>query len=151
MYQRRSKSSSPKFSHVIEPEEEQEFIPLINNAREDSFIASEEQDSIFDFNSSQMEESSFANLPKLTECNDNVGVMKNEPKGQIEFIEKIVYVDRDPFIGIERGVQTDALPQEESKNSKMWEDDKFDECLLKYTNGLTPEKIKNFLQDIQNY
>jgi hypothetical protein len=54
-----------------------------------------------------MNEDYQANLPKHTDCNDNVGVMRSSPKSQIQFIEKVQYVDRKPFLGVDRKVQTD--------------------------------------------
>jgi hypothetical protein len=56
-----------------------------------------------------MNEDFNANLPNQTDSNDNAGVMKSSPKSQIKFIEKVQYVDRKPFLGIDRKVQTDPI------------------------------------------
>ena len=62
----------------------------------------------FDIDSDELNEGpESANLPKLTISNDNLGVMKSQPKSKIEFIEKISYVERKPFLGIDRQIQTE--------------------------------------------
>lgn len=58
----------------------------------------------FDFDSEDVNEDFKANLPNLTDCNDNVGVMKSRLKSQIQFIEKVQYVERNPFLGVDRKV-----------------------------------------------
>ena len=78
---------------------------------------------MFDYDSDDMNEGDDirilrSKVPNNIECHQNAPVMKSEPEAApIQFIEKVMFIERNPFLGMDRGNQTDPIMVQEQQPS----------------------------------
>ena len=52
----------------------------------------------------------YSKFPNHNECHHNAPVMKSQPEpAPIQFVESVMYIERNPFLGMDRGNQTDPI------------------------------------------